>query len=137
MQDKDRAPLVGSAAEQTTAVSKSRSSVTVTTTVATTRMRTMTCAAPGLVTQGSGPVTRDCKYMYKPAVWKRWVGRIIAGSFFDIEFMRCFVDQWRIQDFPNEGTNPWVCGKSLLYGTIFADSCMEIKEIGTGGNCLS
>ena len=26
--------------------------------------------------------------------------------------------QWRIQDFPDEGANPWVWGKNLLFGNI-------------------
>ena len=32
--------------------------------------------------------------------------------------------QWRIQDFPDKGANPWVWGKN----------CMKIKEIGPGAH---
>ena len=35
------------------------------------------------------------------------------------------------------GAKPWIWGKSLLFGKIFAENCMEIKEIGPGEGCTS
>ena len=45
--------------------------------------------------------------------------------------------QWRIQDFPNVGGNPWVWGENLLFGKIFAENCRRKKEIGPGGASLA
>ena len=47
-------------------------------------------------------------------------------------FSPCLDYQWRIQNFPDRGG---VCsilrlGKNLLFGKIFAEHCMKIKEIG-------
>ena len=36
--------------------------------------------------------------------------------------------------FPKRGdVNPWVWGKNLLFGKIFAENCMKMKEIGPEG----
>ena len=35
------------------------------------------------------------------------------------------IEQWRIQDFPDGGSNLWVWGKNLL----FAENCMKMKDI--------
>ena len=39
-----------------------------------------------------------------------------------------------IQDLPDGGANPWRGGKNLLFGKIFAKSCIKMKEIGPGGH---
>ena len=31
------------------------------------------------------------------------------------------------------GANPWDWGDNLLFGKIFAENCMKMKEIGSGG----
>ena len=41
--------------------------------------------------------------------------------------------QWRIQDFSDGGTSPWIWAKSLLFGKIFAENCMKMKEIALRG----
>ena len=38
--------------------------------------------------------------------------------------------QWQIQDFPEGVANPWVWSENLLFGKIFAENRMKIKEIG-------
>ena len=41
--------------------------------------------------------------------------------------------QWRIQDFPDgEGGNHCVLVENLLFEKIFAEHCMNMKEIGSG-----
>ena len=30
------------------------------------------------------------------------------------------------------GANPWIWGKNLLFGKIFAENCMKMKENGPG-----
>ena len=42
--------------------------------------------------------------------------------------------QWRIQDFPEGGANPWDWGKNLLFGKIFAENCMKMKDNQGGGS---
>ena len=37
--------------------------------------------------------------------------------------------QWRIQDFSDRGTDPKRGYTSLLFGNIFAENCIETKEI--------
>ena len=44
-----------------------------------------------------------------------------------------FILQWRIQDFPDGGTNPWVWTENLLFAKIFAKTWMKMKEIGPKG----
>ena len=34
-------------------------------------------------------------------------------------------NKWRIQDFPDGATNPWVWGKNLLLGKMFAKKLHE------------
>ena len=41
--------------------------------------------------------------------------------------------QWRIQDFPDGGTYPQGGGANLLFGKIFLENCMKMKEIGPRG----
>ena len=39
------------------------------------------------------------------------------------------MDQWLIQDYPDgQGSNPWVWGKNLFFGKVFAENCMKMKE---------
>ena len=42
-------------------------------------------------------------------------------------------DQWRIQDFP-AGGGALAEGKSLLFGKIFAENCMKMKETTLRGD---
>ena len=42
--------------------------------------------------------------------------------------------QWRIQDFPDDGgVNPQAGDANLLFGQIFPENCIKIKEIGPRG----
>ena len=38
--------------------------------------------------------------------------------------------EWRMQDFPDGVTNPRWRNDNLLYCNIFAEKCVEMKEIG-------
>ena len=41
-------------------------------------------------------------------------------------------EQWRIQDFPDRGAYlQW--GANLLFGHIFPENCMKMKEFGPRG----
>ena len=41
-------------------------------------------------------------------------------------------------DLVNKKSNPWSWGESLLFGKIFAENCMKMKEIEPrGGMCVS
>ena len=41
--------------------------------------------------------------------------------------------QWRIHYFPDGGAKPWFWRENLLFGKVFAENCMKMKEIGPGG----
>ena len=41
--------------------------------------------------------------------------------------------QWRIQDVPDGERQPLVLKRNPLFGKIFAENCMKVKEIGPGG----
>ena len=56
-------------------------------------------------------------------------GKVLYMIIYCIKF-----EQWRIQDFPEEGANPWVWDKNLLFDQILAENCIEIKEIGLMGH---
>ena len=45
--------------------------------------------------------------------------------------------QWQIQDFLNWGANPWLWDKKLMFGRIFAENFMKMKEIGSRGGHTS
>ena len=45
--------------------------------------------------------------------------------------------QWQIQDFPEGVANPWVWSENLLFGKIFAENRMKIKEHGRRGAILA
>ena len=42
--------------------------------------------------------------------------------------------QWRIQDFPDGGSQPQRGGANLLFGQLFRENCMKMKENGPRGS---
>ena len=42
--------------------------------------------------------------------------------------------QWQIQDFPDRDANTWVWGENLLFGKIFTENCMQMKQFGPKGD---
>ena len=42
--------------------------------------------------------------------------------------------QWQIQDFPDRDANTWVWGENLLFGRIFTENCMKMKQFGPKGD---
>ena len=59
--------------------------------------------------------------------------------YFKPKLMSVGLIQWRIQDFPVGGgsANAQVGGANLLFGQIFPENCMKMKEIGPRGGRVS
>ena len=52
-----------------------------------------------------------------------------GGNYISSEILLCLL-QWRIQDFPEEGTPTPRWGTNLLFGQKCPENCMKMKEFG-------